>query len=291
MSELSIPVLLLWSRTRHLGIALALAFHFALAASPVVLVADFTTLIYALMVFFGPPDLGERLAGEWSAFRKRWPRLINGSSAVGPALRYGALLLLLTAAVGRGWLLGDLAWILLTWATFLLYMAIVVSFGLYILGATGWLVSAGARLLRPLRPTHGVLLVAIVLNAASPYLGLKTTSSLTMFSNLRTEGGTTNHLVLPRLSLANYQDDLVRIVETNHPELSAIAGRGELITFHELRRAAGAYPDLEGTFARGRQEIVLGGSGETTLQTLSPLEAKLLHFRPVAANGHPRCQA
>src|SRR5262249_22192759 len=43
-------------------------------------------------------------------------------------------------------------------------------------------------------------------------LGLKTVANYSMFSNLRTEGGHTNHLLVPpgRFWLAGYQNDLAR---------------------------------------------------------------------------------
>src|SRR6266704_2162953 len=51
-------------------------------------------------------------------------------------------------------------------------------------------------------------------NGVTPYLGLKTVANYSMFSNLRTEGGQTNHLLIPagQFFLAEYQTDLVRVV-------------------------------------------------------------------------------
>ena len=51
--------------------------------------------------------------------------------------------------------------------------------------------------------------------AATPYLGLRTAGNFSMFSNLRTEGTTSNHLLLSSnpLKLWNYQEDVVKIIE------------------------------------------------------------------------------
>jgi hypothetical protein len=51
-------------------------------------------------------------------------------------------------------------------------------------------------------------------NGVTPYLGLKTVANYSMFSNLRTEGGQSNHLLIPagQFFLAEYQTDLVRVV-------------------------------------------------------------------------------
>jgi hypothetical protein len=55
-------------------------------------------------------------------------------------------------------------------------------------------------------------LLALV-NGATAYLGLKTVANYSMFSNLRTEGGQTNHLLIPagQFFLADYQNDLARL--------------------------------------------------------------------------------
>ena len=44
-------------------------------------------------------------------------------------------------------------------------------------------------------------------------MGLKTQANYSMFSNLRTEGGQTNHFLVPagRFFLSDYQNDLVRV--------------------------------------------------------------------------------
>ena len=48
-----------------------------------------------------------------------------------------------------------------------------------------------------------------------PYLGIRNYPALAMFSNLRTEGASPNHLVLPPLSVLSYQYDTVHIQSTN----------------------------------------------------------------------------
>eukprot|EP00747_Dinoflagellata_sp_TGD_P209840 gnl/TRDRNA2_/TRDRNA2_83212_c0_seq2.p1 gnl/TRDRNA2_/TRDRNA2_83212_c0~~gnl/TRDRNA2_/TRDRNA2_83212_c0_seq2.p1 ORF type:complete len:405 (+),score=31.57 gnl/TRDRNA2_/TRDRNA2_83212_c0_seq2:120-1334(+) len=45
-------------------------------------------------------------------------------------------------------------------------------------------------------PAHAVIVVT-VLNGASPYLGVRSQSTWSMFSNLRVEGGATNHFLFP----------------------------------------------------------------------------------------------
>jgi hypothetical protein len=60
-----------------------------------------------------------------------------------------------------------------------------------------------------------VFLVLLFLYGMTPYLGLRTTGNFTMFSNLRTEGTFSNHLLLRSnpLKVWGYQEDVVRLRE------------------------------------------------------------------------------
>lgn len=57
--------------------------------------------------------------------------------------------------------------------------------------------------------------VALVFLGMTPYLGLRTAGNFSMFSNLRTEGETSNHLLLGGnpLKIWSYQEDVVWIVD------------------------------------------------------------------------------
>ena len=60
-----------------------------------------------------------------------------------------------------------------------------------------------------------------------------------MFSNLRTEGGTTNHLFLPlSLHVTNLQEDLVEITDTNYEGYKEFLQKNQLITYFEFHRIA-----------------------------------------------------
>jgi hypothetical protein len=63
-----------------------------------------------------------------------------------------------------------------------------------------------------------VFLVLLFLYGMTPYLGLRTTGNFTMFSNLRTEGTFSNHLLLSSnpIKVWGYQEDVVRLREIRH---------------------------------------------------------------------------
>lgn len=60
-----------------------------------------------------------------------------------------------------------------------------------------------------------LFIVLLSIYAATPYLGLRTAGNFSMFSNLRTEGKTSNHLLLGSnpLKIWNYQENVVKIIE------------------------------------------------------------------------------
>ena len=69
--------------------------------------------------------------------------------------------------------------------------------------------SAPGRL--ALAPALLIFPVLVLFHGFSPYLGLRTVPAFSMYSNLRTEGGLTNHWFMPSraLRVAGFQEDLV----------------------------------------------------------------------------------
>ena len=84
-------------------------------------------------------------------------------------------------------------------------------------------------------PILAAVPVLVFLNGAAPHLGLQTTANWAMYSNLRTEGGRSNHLLVPAgAQVFGYQRDVVQIIRSSAPSLGAEAGR--YIPYFELRR-------------------------------------------------------
>jgi hypothetical protein len=85
--------------------------------------------------------------------------------------------------------------------------------------------AGGVRETRPMRLVPRAVLLPLValvgFNGLCPYLGLKTTLCYAMFSNLRTEGGTTNHLFIPASwQVFDVQQDLVTILDSSDDALA-----------------------------------------------------------------------
>ncbi len=99
------------------------------------------------------------------------------------------------------------------------------------------------RSLRVRHPVFALGTALLVANSLSPYLGLKTESSFTMFSNLGTEAGYWNHLLIPEgVRVFGYQDELVQVIGANDPGLGARALAGNRIVRYELERYLREHP-------------------------------------------------
>lgn len=64
-----------------------------------------------------------------------------------------------------------------------------------------------------------VMLLFTFLNGAAPYLGLKTQSTWTMFSNLQVEGGRSNHFFIPCWQPFSFLRDVVVVLDSDLPAI------------------------------------------------------------------------
>lgn len=133
-------------------------------------------------------------------------------------------------------------------------------------------------------------MVLLVLWAASPYVGLRTTSVFTMFSSIRTEGTAPNHLFMPNFRLVDWQDRFVVIDESNHPE-HASAQDGLLgIPLIALQRTATDFPELAVSGTMDGAAVDFGpGPSQRQFEPLPGWQYKLFLFRPVAASDQQFC--
>lgn len=251
LCESLIPLLLLFPRTIPAALLLAIAFHGVLSFVPLSGVYSFSATILAALVLFLP------------------------AQPVTPYLRYlrpavilFALTLLLPLSPLWYFRLGFLLWF-------------AVPLGLL------WALRSTPTPLPMPRPAWltATLLLVFLLNGFAPYLGLHTVRTFSMFSNLRTEGGLTNHWLVPTtLQLFPYQRQLVNILETNNPALQLYADRLLRLPLHELRRRL--TPTTTVTYTLNGQTF---HHPTTPLPPVSPWVAKWLAFRPVSPSTQAAC--
>lgn len=298
--EALIPALLVWRRTRVAGVLLGVGFHYLLALNPGHRFFDFASVLLALYFLFVPFDylgaLRARAAGrtvatvlERVASRRMLAAVRVGLIALG-ALLLGAYLMRLgpddPAAISA--LAEGVRALSVLYGVTLLAVFAVVTRRVDIVGS--------GRGLDSLFPRPAVLALApalLVANGLTPYVGLKTESSFAMFSNLRTEGGQWNHLVLsPAARVAGYQDDLVRVLDSSDPELRRLARRGALVPFFEFRVRVGTRPDASVTYERaGHVYRVAHIADAPELARPTRLQRTFLRFRTVDPPGQgQRCR-
>ena len=114
----------------------------------------------------------------------------------------------------------------------------------------------------------------------------------TAWSNLRTADGETNHLVLPATaSLAGSDGDVVRIVDTDDPELARYRSLALGLTWRELRGYLAEHPDVSVTYVREGRRVTVREAAERPelVEPVPTWRAKVLPFRPVDLVDAARC--
>jgi hypothetical protein len=300
--ETAIVVLLLWPRLSYLGASVGFLFHTAVGWA---LFFDFATVVFALYLFFLP----------WEGIQRdlaripRWARACFVSCLVGLIATSFYFHGVRRSAVVFEWpdwsLQADTLicafWTLMIWPILLPIFfrgAVKRSDRRWTGAPVAWLIP----------------MIALV-NGATSYLGLKTVANYSMFSNLRTEAGQTNHFLVPagRFFLADYQDDVARVVRLRRvppehfPLLVRWAGEARWVRrnsrwvrevpdarvpFTEVRRTLQLWRDIGFTkvsiaYERNgeRHEARDAFADPELMRPLSFWERKLLAFRAVEDDG------
>jgi hypothetical protein len=292
LAELLIPILLMRPETRLAGLLVGIGFHTLLALHTHVGIYSFSVTMIALFALFLPES--------WVA-RLRFPRGVQ----IGLRLAAVVAAVLFGAWCVRHWLAEGATW---NWGRPAFRVGVVATL-VYAVSAFGLVLWLGRRFGRELAgalpgewrrsPGRSVLWLfpaMLVLLGMQPYLGLRTLMCFSMFSNLQTEGGRSNHLLMPNWTqLTGWQQDLVEVVETNDPVLRRIAEENLRVPFMELRRRrseTGAW--LRVRFRRAGQAMTFDASDPGTHGAVEPLGwlgRRYCFFRAVEANPRDvRCR-
>lgn len=296
--EFAIPCLLLSARTRRLGFVVAIGFHSLLSLHPHPGIFSFSALIFAALSLFLPNDDRVQLTSIWSKQRESISQAIGipfctrCSAACVHLIFFGtfgafAIIYQLFGENHETFLFGcSIAiWLWFAWGAWLAY---------------GYLkIAAKKDSLRG--PLEGKLtltpaLLGIVLvfaNGLAPWLGLKTQTTFSMFSNLRTEFQA-NHVFLKRVPLFSYQDDMVEILasepnvidpKTVPHGIELYANTGNIFAAFELRRLLSRWDgDVHVELLRGNERLVIErvngvANHPEWFAPIDPIRFKFLWFR------------
>ena len=121
------------------------------------------------------------------------------------------------------------------------------------------------------------------LNGLSPYLGMKTESSMSMYSNLYVEGKTTNHFlhgVIP--GFWDYSDEVITIIKSNHNRFK----EGEAFVRYDFDRRLSNLRNIEVSVqsnlkSRPQKISTKVGNWKNTYTNSNWLMKKYLIFKPI----------
>lgn len=294
--EAGIPLLLLFRKTRALGILTGFLFHLIIGFVPHGGVYSFSALMMTLFFLFTPPEFVESLSRTAEGLLERSP--FQRSDSLYRSLAFAGTATTLAVWVW-GWQragylslakVGFVHW--LAWAAFLLFL-FLVAFTSEAVTWTGFQVG-----LLPRPKSLWLLPVLISMNGFSPYLGSKTQTSFAMFSNLRTEDDRPNHLLLGGFpQIWNYQRDIVEIVSSDHLALDRLRQDGLELPYFELQSYLRSIKgDFDVVYRRNGEIMhlqrmvtrILGDSDP--LQSPPYLSRKWLRFRPFNAGPKMECR-
>lgn len=291
--EGGLPVLLAIPATRTAALLLGWGFHLVLGINGFY---DFSALVLAGYVAFLPDDFPDRLhrglagrpglrrAGAALARLARHPLTfpVLAALALTPvALNVAGLVRLPTLL--RVTILGVRAlWVIEAAVAALLFLiALRAAPAGSEAGTTPTGRDAGLGLAR----AAGFLLPVLTLvNGLCPYLGLKTESAFTMFSNLQTEGEIWNHVFLPRaLRVFPMQNDLVTILDCSDPEILKRAQAGNRWVEFEFYDLTSRNPEMSVSYElRGvRHDVPRVGDVPELSRPTNPILRKIVRFREV----------
>lgn len=286
MTELSIPILLIVKKTRHTGIIILVLFHLAISISPTATALDFTVMLFAISVLFLDDGAFRALIKYINELSDYIAQTAKANTWIIPGATICILIFL--KVVSRVSVVShNLYW-------FLLAPFAVVFGGLIIqsIAASGFMRNPvkNQNLFSSLDFTFYCLLLLLFLNVATPYLGIKTTGTFTMYSNLQTENGGSNHFIAGSVPFDMPMDDIVQIEGSNHPHLARLSEQSERITYHEFRRIVSDRKDINATYIRGGVKFDYNSSVvDINPFTTHPFYHKLIGHR-VYTPGEPVCR-
>jgi hypothetical protein len=307
--EVLIPLFLMFRKTRYIALIIGVPFHMLLAMIGHRTFSGFILALYVLICVDSLAVLFEDWRSRFEANRDQSIRKLK----IAAAAIIGLIILgCISLYVGYGGLHG-----VFKYSRYWFFVFFFGSVGITILFAIFRSYKVGDS-----EPTEvwscvpkwiWLMMVPVIINGASPFIGLKTETSFAMYSNIRTEGGVNNHMFMPVWRLAGYQDDLINILDSNHPQLKdwiemiplhdrEMIRRKINVVYFEFNRiisesiAENPEMDFYVTFTRngGEPQTFRSADPNASEADVAQLQTivlrKLLFFRPVFVGKKSYCQ-
>jgi hypothetical protein len=293
--ESMIPLLLCFGRTRSFGILVGLFFHCVLSYSSYNAFYDFSSMVFAVYFLFTAPDFGLRIAENLARIKNNILRTISPKDFT--VLRLLGLVFGFLMGLGVVYVLtkkladSKSVHLYFFWTVYsLLYFYLFIK--------SEYFDKRTSQRIRDKQPVfaiaHWSLLMIpllVFVNGLSPYFGLKTENSYAMFSNLKTENGSTNHFVMPAsFQVFNYQKDVVDVVSSSDPNLQKLANANLSMVWFEFKNYLNEHRPAEVIYIRnGTTEIYRKDDKSTHPGKNNYALAKLMKFRAFNKDGAQPC--
>jgi len=286
--ELSVVALLVIRRTRVLGVFVAVVFHGIIGLDGLHSFADFSSLVYALLLLFLPAEFFTAVSARLGRLERFASRAVRYACATA----IGLVLVMRGSSLSGGWAGFPADARDTVWRVFSLGLAVVV----------GWYMVSRRRMgvdrdesITVVPATRWLLAVVLLafLNGLTPYVGVKTTYSWNMYSNLVTAPGYENGLLIPTAwRWTDRQGDLVTVLSSSDPGLNVYAERRYLLTFTTLRAYTSTHPDARLVYARDRtiREVPSTRADPVLSRPVGGWEKRLFAYRAVDSAAPARCQ-
>lgn len=305
--ELIIPICLFVPRLRYLGFCGAVGFHLWLAIHPAAGIFSFSTLILAILALFLATPWRKELHRLWQG-QLAW--LGRGNVARGRKLaRWIVVIGFFACLISQGalYLIIERSFEVFQTANRIGFVAFMI-WGVW-LGAcyliSGWRTrrAEDTRITPAIATLAWIGLLPVLANGVWPWIGGRTQTSFSMYSNLRSEGEG-NHLFLKRVDWLKSQSDFVEIlssepdilIPTNRPRgIQQFANPGlNVLPWFEFRRLVSEQPDdFAVSYQRDGEQKSLGRRGgeiygdEAAFEPLPLLARKFVWFRRLESLDGP----
>ncbi len=247
--EITIPVLLIFRKTIRSGVILAILFHVAVAVQPdwATAILTFSLCMFPLLMLFLPnTDLRNAILLVESAWHRWRPKYVKNLRVESVFRHWVTAVYLLTivcvllTTFPRNTNHSFNKVILMHTIAFVPHFVSILYFATVMI-VTIFRTRSSVGMEPKLKSRSGfnacwIVAIVICVNGLCPYIGLKTTTAFTMFSNLRTEANLDNHLLIPDFDVFPFQNQMIEVIESNDPLLEPYVESGDWLTLFEMRR-------------------------------------------------------
>lgn len=276
-------VCLYWRRYFAIGLIIGLVFHYIIPISAYSWYMDFSSLVFALYTLSVPREVSVAFYARCSAILRRFPSRSAGGMAVialvALFLAASFLSMSLRSIAGPFEVTEMMAW----HSSWIVIWSVVGGVSMVVLCWAALEALPYRPVALPRQPAWVYAFPFVLfLTCLSPYLGLKTESSIAMFSNLHTEGGTTNHLLFARpLYIAPYQRDVALIEASSDERMQEMADRKLGVVRFELERRMRNHRDDWYSFTMNGRRYDRATAATFPIESYNLVERRLLIFKPV----------